>query len=606
MARSSLRSCSYYINTIESGELAMLNNGHRTARNMNIFTKVMIVIVLMLIPIIFMYNSSNKTSTDVVEQELLQINLNRVRFLVEQMDGEVNRLWRSAFVIATDPDAVQLQLQPSSTPDYTLLASKRLLLQKLGMQSTSFEWVNDFTVYSPHSDEAVSTNLKQHYDADYFKNVSQQVWDYRVIPTDRGLEKSFVRDLITPFESIPHQSDPNLFVEVSFSSDNIVKMLERFTQGSVGQTFLYHPDYEPIKPRELDSDVIRVMAEQFNEIKEQNQNEGAVKINFLNEPYLVNYVISNSLGWYAVDFQPMKQVLMPINHSKQMFYAAGLLLLLMGIASAGLLYRNVQKPINDLIRAVRLLRKGVYDHRIKRGPHNEFHFLIEQFNLMSEDIETLIDKVYAEQLHAKESSLKHLQAQINPHFLYNNFAFIQSMAQLDRTKVIVAFTQHLSNYYRYTTRTEQQLTTLSEEMDLIRNYLEIHRMQSERLHFHEHIDEDLLSITMPRLLFQPLVENAIVHGMEGKIGQFEIKIMGSKVEDGWELFVEDNGIGLQQHDLDTLRHSLHYQISDSPSVGLRNVHQRLKHYYGSASGLKLEQSSLGGLRVGLVIKDGGD
>ncbi|MDQ8733932.1 histidine kinase [Paenibacillus sp. LHD-38] len=577
-----------------------------TAGKMNIFTKVMIVIVLMLIPIIVMYDSSNKTSTEVVEQELLQINLNRIRFFVEQMDVEANRLWRAAFVVATDPDALQLQLRPSSEPDYSLLASKRLLLQKLDMQSTSFEWVNDFTVYSPQSDVVVSTNLKQNYDADYFRNASQERWDYRVIVTDRGPEKAFVRDLITPFEQLSKQRDPNLYVEVTFTSNNLMKMLERFMQGSVGQPFLYHPDFEPIMPRDLDPELIGAMTEQFDIIKAQNPTEGAVKITFRNEPYLVNYVTSTSLGWYLVDFQPMKKVLAPINHSKRMFYAAGLLLLLMGIASAGLLYRNVQKPINDLIRAVRSLRRGAYDHRIKRGPHNEFHYLIEQFNLMSEDIQTLIDKVYTEQLHAKESSLKHLQAQINPHFLYNNFAFIQSMAQLERTKVIVAFTQHLSQYYRYTTRTEQQLTSLAEEMELIRNYLEIHRMQSERLHFHEHIEEGMMSILMPRLLFQPLVENAIVHGMEGKAGKFEVVITGSMSEDGWELIIEDNGVGMHQDDIESLRNSLSLQASGDNSLGLRNVHQRLRHYYGQSSGLLIEHSSLGGLRVGLMIKDGGD
>lgn len=223
---------------------------------------------------------------------------------------------------------------------------------------------------------------------------------------------------------------------------------------------------------------------------------------------------------------------------------------------------------------------------------------------MSEDIQTLIDKVYAEQLHAKESSLKHLQAQINPHFLYNNFAYIQSMAQLDRTKVIVAFTQHLSQYYRYTTRTEQQLTSLAEEMELIRNYLEIHRMQSERLHFHEHIEETMMSILMPRLLLQPLVENAIVHGMEGKIGKFEIVITGNRTEEGWQLIVEDNGVGMQQADLESLRHTLSLQASADRSLGLRNVHQRLRHYFGQSSGLLIEHSNLGGLRVALMmIKD---
>ncbi|WP_337102055.1 sensor histidine kinase [Paenibacillus sp. YIM B09110] len=573
---------------------------------LNIFTKVIIVIVLMLIPIILMYNSSNKTSTGVVEQELLQINLNRIKFFVEQMDVEADRLWRSAFVVATDPDTLQLQLHTSAEPAYSVLASKRLLLQKLDMQSTSFEWVNDFTVYSPLSDIVVSTNLKQIYDAEYFKDAVQERWDYRVIVADRGPEKAFVRDLITPFDILSKTGNPNLYVEVMFTSDNLVKMLERFMQGGIGQPFLYHPDFDPLVPRDFDPELMAAMADKFEIIRAQNPTEGSVKITFRDEPYLVNYVTSESLGWYMVDFQPMKKVLAPIDHSKRMFYASGLLLLMMGIASAALLYRNVQLPINDLIRAVKSLRKGVYNHRIKRENRNEFHYLIEQFNLMSEDIQTLIDKVYAEQLHAKESSLKHLQAQISPHFLYNNFAFIQSMAQLERTKVIVAFTQHLSQYYRYTTRTEQQLTVLAEEMELIRNYLEIHRMQSERLHFHEHMEDGMTAILMPRLLIQPLVENAIVHGMEGKIGSFEIVITGSMTGDGWKLSVEDNGVGMQQADLEALRHSLNLQSSADLSLGLRNVHQRVRNYFGQTSGLLVEHSQLGGLRVTLMIKNGGD
>ncbi|ANY65487.1 hypothetical protein BBD42_02655 [Paenibacillus sp. BIHB 4019] len=573
---------------------------------MNIFTKVMIVIVLMLIPVVMMYNSSNKISTGVVEQELLQVNMNRIRFFVEQMDVEADRLWRAAFVVASDPDALQLQLRSSSEPSYSMLQSKTLLLQKLDMQSTTFQWVNDFTVYSPVSDVMVSTNYLQQHDADYFRNSSQQRWDYRMIVTERGPENAFVRDLITPFESNAKPENPNLYVEVSFSSENLVKMLDRFKQGSVGEPFLYCPGFEPIMPRESEPDLINAMAKQFDKIKAQNPTEGSVKLTFRNEPYLVNYVASASLGWYLIDFQPMQKVLEPIDHSKKMFYAAGLLLLVLGVAAAALLYRNVQKPIYDLIRAVKSLRRGEYGHRVKHISNNEFYYLIEQFNLMSHDIQTLIDKVYTEQLQAKESSLKHLQAQINPHFLYNNFAYIQSMAQLERTKAIVAFTQHLSQYYRYTTRTEQQLTSLAEEMELIRNYLEIHRMQSERLQFHEQIELGMFSLLMPRLLFQPLVENAIVHGMEGKMGKFEIVITGKQTEEGWELIVEDNGVGMQQAELNALRHSLQLKSSADHSLGLRNVHQRLRHYFGQSSGLLIDHSSLGGLRVGLMIKNGGD
>lgn len=569
----------------------------------------MILIVLMLVPIFMMYNSSNKTSTDVVEQELLQVNMNRIRFFVEQMNVEADRLWRAAFVIATDPDAVQLQFRSSAEPTYSILESKRLLLQKLDMQSTTFEWDNDFTVYSPLSNLAVSTNSKQQYDLTYFTDhLSQERWDYRRVFTERGVERAFVRHLITPFESPNRTTEPNMFVEVTFSSENLVNMLDRFMQGSVGQPFLYRPGTEPIMPHGADPKLVEAMAGQFNRIQASDSEpaDGSVKLTYRNEPYLVNYVLSSTLGWYMVDFQPMKKVLEPIAHSKRKFYEAGLLLLALGVAMAALLYRNVQKPIYDLIGAVRMLRRGEYGHRIKRWPNNEFSYLIEQFNLMSNDIQTLIDKVYTEQLRAKESSLKHLQAQINPHFLYNNFAYIQSMAQLDRTKAIVAFTQHLSQYYRYTTRTEQQLTSLADEMELIRNYLEIHRMQSERLQYEEYMEEPLMKLLMPRLLLQPLVENAVVHGMESKKGEFHVLISGYQTDDGYEIAVDDNGIGMTDEQMAQLRIRLNELVSENRSLGLRNVHQRLKHFFGEASGLSIERSFMGGLKVTLVIKEGGD
>jgi two-component system sensor histidine kinase YesM len=111
---------------------------------------------------------------------------------------------------------------------------------------------------------------------------------------------------------------------------------------------------------------------------------------------------------------------------------------------------------------------------------------------------------------------------------------------------------------------------------------------------------------MPRLLLQPVVENAIVHGMEGRIGEFRIVITGRRTEEGWELIVDDNGVGMRQEELEALKRSLLLQSEDDRSLGLRNVHQRLKHCFGQASGLRIEHSKLGGLRVTLMMTDGGD
>ncbi|MDG0810644.1 sensor histidine kinase [Cohnella rhizosphaerae] len=179
-----------------------------------------------------------------------------------------------------------------------------------------------------------------------------------------------------------------------------------------------------------------------------------------------------------------------------------------------MLYQNIRRPIKALIRGVQQLKKGNYAARIPVKGDNEFTFLFHKFNDMAQEIDLLVGKVYAEQLRSREATLKQLQSQINPHFLYNCLAFMKSMAVLEEKEAIIAMSVSLSKYYRYTTRNEQQLVSVREEMALVENYLRIQGLQMKRLSVSIELPDALLDKQIPRLLIQPVVENAIVHGIE--------------------------------------------------------------------------------------------
>ncbi len=121
---------------------------------------------------------------------------------------------------------------------------------------------------------------------------------------------------------------------------------------------------------------------------------------------------------------------------------------------------------------------------------------------MAEQIQELIEKVYKETLRSREATLKQLQSQINPHFLYNCLFYIKNMASLGEKEAVVAMSLNLGEYYRYTTRLENPMTTIREEMKLIQNYLEIQTMRMQRLGYEIAIPEDMMELEIPRLLIQ--------------------------------------------------------------------------------------------------------
>ncbi|MCZ4142000.1 two-component sensor histidine kinase, partial [Escherichia coli] len=165
------------------------------------------------------------------------------------------------------------------------------------------------------------------------------------------------------------------------------------------------------------------------------------------------------------------------------FYGSMIFLLITGAFVAYLLYVQVQMPVKQLIRGFQRLKQEDYSVRIKPKGKNEFSFLSERFNSMVEKIQQLFEHVYLEQIHVREARLKQLQSQINPHFFYNCFSFITSMAKLKRVDAVVAMSHNLSRYYRYTTRQERDLVPLREEIEFVTCYLEIQQMRMERIRY---------------------------------------------------------------------------------------------------------------------------
>jgi two-component system sensor histidine kinase YesM len=196
--------------------------------------------------------------------------------------------------------------------------------------------------------------------------------------------------------------------------------------------------------------------------------------------------------------------------------------------------------------------------------------------------------------------LKQLQAQINPHFLYNCLGYIINMAQMKDEQAVVSMAHNLSAYYRYTTRMERETSSLQEEIKLLINYLDIQKLRNGRIEYHIDIPEHMLAQSVPRLMLQPMVENSVIHGIGKSYTSGEIRITGESVNGFGKIYIDDDGPGLTPEQYEALNQEMLEPLQEEVGCGLWNTYQRMIHTFGNHSYLLFGPSPLGGFRTEIV------
>ncbi|MCY9696071.1 sensor histidine kinase [Paenibacillus alginolyticus] len=565
---------------------------------LNIFSKILILLVLLLIPIVLLYSYTNRITNNVVQDQIQSSNLNQLSFFMHQLDADVERLAMSPVILGSDP-YIREFIDRNESPDYDMLKEQSRIIQKLSLQSVSSGWVNELTIAIPHGKQVLSSSIFVNgTDTWPWDSPIKRTWTYEERKGDNGVG-SFIREISEPIRA-QVASQSNVLYQVRFSAQNMIQLLDVYKQDKRSDPFLVDGQNRAIYNSTSNPSITHTINDKL--AGQGLPLTGQVQFEIANQQYLISIVKSEQLGWYLVDYVPVQKILSPITMTRKLFYVSIGLLLVMSILASFLLYRNVQIPIGKMIQSVQQVKRGDLSARIAYRAKNEFDFLIQRFNEMAEQIQVLVEDVYAEKIRSREATLKQLQSQIHPHFLYNSLFFIINSAEMEDKESVVAMSQNLAEFYRYTTRVENQNVRLQEELDLVGHYLTIQNLRIHRLRYEINVPEEMLNERVPRLILQPLVENAIVHGIERSAEGDLITITGEQ-KDGWNrLIVEDNGVGLDEAGLDKLLKQLGAPMSDEIGCGTWNVHHRLYYQFGEGSGLTFEQVNNGGLRAVLTWK----
>jgi two-component system sensor histidine kinase YesM len=243
---------------------------------------------------------------------------------------------------------------------------------------------------------------------------------------------------------------------------------------------------------------------------------------------------------------------------------------------------------------------------IEHGHSDEFNYLYQRFNAMVQNLNKLIEQVYKQKILAQHAELKQLQAQINPHFLYNTYYVLYSMAKAEDNENVIYFLKLLGNYFQYITRISSDFVPLFDEAEHARTYTEIQMLRFTNrvlVEFGE-VPPAWHKVQVPRLIIQPIIENTFKYVLEDK-SECSLRISFTAMENHMSVVIEDNGDGMADEQFAKMNTMLSDQAYDGEITALLNIHRRLQLRYGDSSGMKIARSELGGLKVELIIFDKG-
>ncbi len=241
--------------------------------------------------------------------------------------------------------------------------------------------------------------------------------------------------------------------------------------------------------------------------------------------------------------------------------------------------------VGKVVYAARKLGDGEFDYVLEDMGKDEIGQIAVAFNLLNERIQILIRDNYEKKLLVKSSEMNLLQEQINPHFLYNALSVISSMALREGGKRTVESVKYLANFYRISLNKGRQVVSVQEELELLQNYMKIQKIRFEEvMDIAYEVDKEVLNYRTIKLLLQPLVENAIHHGMREE-GILHIKVSIGQKGSRIVYTVEDDGLGIEPEKLERLRAELKHS---QEGFGLKNVDIRVKLNYGECYGVSVD------------------
>ncbi len=385
-------------------------------------------------------------------------------------------------------------------------------------------------------------------------------------------------------------------VVVSYDIENLDAFAAAFDLGGQGIVAVYDREQTVYLTENGDDSAYGLALRAYRPAQD---GSAVVKLAGLNT--LVNTVHSDVTGWLILSAIPMDYINRALRQVIMISYAIFACTLLVTVWVFTRLSGTISRPIASLKAHMQQVMVGDFTAHMHTDRTDEIGDIIKTFNQMTEKLHELITTVYQTELKQKDSENRALQAQINPHFLYNTLESIRMLAVLNDDYDVSATIRYLGLYLRYAMDWSKRFVTLGEELAHLQNYLKIYELKNASFTFEQQVPESLYEYQVIKMCLQPLVENSIAHGLKNRKGGL-LRVRAELSANSLVIVVSDNGVGMPPEEMARVQALLDGDSADtSANIGLMNIQHRLRLLFGAAGGLRLRRGELGGMDVVLTL-----
>ena len=394
------------------------------------------------------------------------------------------------------------------------------------------------------------------------------------------------RSILASYREVWAYNQPIGLVSINIDTAEIAKMLYGAIPHATGTTFIID-DWGNIIRRGDDAAFDSWLIPGI-----PAEDDGFFETSYEGKEIFVSHHRSPYSGFRFVAAAPLKQIQTSTSLMFQLLMIFLLLQIIMIAVSLLLARHYFWTPLRTMIAGMRQVQEGNFSARLPQNPTYEFGYINNNFNTMAENIQKLIEENYASKLISKEAQLKNMQAQLNEHFLYNTLDAIHWLARKEKAEQASQMVFALANFYRISLSAGHDIIPIRDVIRMIENYLYIQKLRmKDAVSYEISCDPSLEDTFMPKSLLQPLVENALVHGLKDLKRPGEIHIVFERNSSNVRISVADNGCGFTEERLSQVLEQLESPDSYMDhSFALKTVQSQIWLYYNSKNSIHIESA----------------
>ncbi|WP_066190923.1 cache domain-containing sensor histidine kinase [Gracilibacillus timonensis] len=556
-------------------------------------------ICIAIIPVIFisvvMYMKSsqiiNQNASKYVTQILQQTN--------QEIDSKLKQFAEDSIPVLTNNE-IQESLNPQNiqAADYSTREDLRKVLTRFIIDNSN---ITSASIYLNDGSLLVTTENKPNelqLSPDKIDQLDQYkgkvIWSY-ANANPSSLQKNLVVGRRAIKNVLGPSTEPIGYLSFTISENLIFDLIAELEMGQTGSTFILDQTGTILTSQLRGSIGTKLDEKIFENVSDRYQeNTDSVIEKIGSTDYFIAFDQSEETGWSVVGLVPADEITEGLWEVQRILLIIVIVWVILTIFLSSKITKSVTDPLMELITTMKTVEKGDFSVRVNLKQNREIQSISNSFNRMIYKINELIKQVYEREMKEKQAELKALQAQINPHFLYNTLDTLYWMLYVKGEEKIGGLIVSLSSMLRYSIGNESSLVLLKQEVDNMQNYINLQSARTgDSIDFEFHMEERLEHAKVLKLMLQPIVENAVHHGLEERDGKGRIVISIREEQGNLILIVEDNGIGIAKTQIESFQKE--QQINDG--IGLHNVDERIKLTFGSTYGINIESRLGEGTKV---------